>query len=203
VTVRVLLLCGSLQAASSNRAALDVVRTYLEAAGDVVVEDADDLAAVPPFSPEDRDDPAPAVARLRAQLGRADVVVIATPEYAGGLAGSVKNALDWIVGSGELYTKPVVVLSAGTTGGPYARRDLVQTLTWQGAHVVAELGIASPRTKADERGRFTDGPTLAALGQLAQHALDAPALPAGERLVRVRALVARFGIEPGHVAPVP
>ena len=201
--MRVLLLCGSLQAASSNRAALDVVRAQLAAGDDVAVEEADELAAVPPFTPEAGDDAAPAVARLRAQLGRADVVVIATPEYAGGLAGSVKNTLDWIVGSGELYAKPVVVLSAGTTGGPYARRDLVQTLTWQGAHVVAELGIASPRTKSDEHGRFTDGPTLAALRQLAQQALEAPSLPPEVRLARVRALVGGFGIESGHIAPVP
>jgi NAD(P)H-dependent FMN reductase len=44
----------------------------------------------------------------------AHVVLVATPEYAGAVAGAVKNAFDWLVGSGEMYRKPVAVLSAGT-----------------------------------------------------------------------------------------
>jgi NADPH-dependent FMN reductase len=52
-----------------------------------------------------------------------EAVLIAAPEYAGALAGTVKNALDWIVGSGELYAKPVAVMSAGATGRPFARQS--------------------------------------------------------------------------------
>ncbi len=47
------------------------------------------------------------------------------------------------------YRKPIGLVSAGTSGGYHARRALVQTLTWQGAHVVASLGIDAPRTKSD------------------------------------------------------
>ena len=67
----------------------------------------------------------------------------------------MKNAFDWLVGSGELYRKPVALLSAGTTGGFHARRMMAQTLTWQGAYVVAELGISSARTKL-EGGRLNE-----------------------------------------------
>jgi NAD(P)H-dependent FMN reductase len=42
----------------------------------------------------------------------------------------VKNAFDWLVGSGEMYRKPVAVLTAGTSGGQHARRMMAQTLTW-------------------------------------------------------------------------
>ena len=62
--------------------------------------------------------------RWRRRIAAADAVLIAAPEYAGALAGTIKNALDWIVGSGELYAKPVAVLSAGTTGGSFARQHL-------------------------------------------------------------------------------
>jgi NAD(P)H-dependent FMN reductase len=48
--------------------------------------------------------------------------------------------------------KPVAVVSAGTAGGPFARQMLIQTLTWQGAHVVAQIGIAAPRTKVQRGG---------------------------------------------------
>jgi NAD(P)H-dependent FMN reductase len=48
--VRVLLVCGSLQRASTNRAALDVARAALSASG-VEVSSFEDLAAIPPSSP--------------------------------------------------------------------------------------------------------------------------------------------------------
>ena len=70
------------------------------------------------------------------------------------MSGVLKNALDWLVGSGELYRKPVAVLSAATSGGLHARATTTRTLTWQGAHVIEELGIAGPRAKIDQ-GRVT------------------------------------------------
>src|SRR4051794_34805436 len=97
--VRVLLVCGSLQRASANRAALDIARAALSASG-VEVGAFEDLASIPPMNPDHGDDPGEAVLRWRAQLGAADAVLIAAPEYAGSVAGVVKNALDWIVGSG-------------------------------------------------------------------------------------------------------
>ena len=66
------------------------------------------------------------------------------------------------------------MISAGTTGGADARRQLIQTLTWPGAHVVGQLGIAAPRTKSDATGRYTDPTTIAEIKQLARLAADAP-----------------------------
>jgi len=195
-------MCGSLQSVSANRAALDVAASYLRQVDDVDVVEAEGLAAIPPFNPDWVTEPGGVVERFRDQIRGGDVVMIATPEYAGGLAGALKNALDWIVGSGELYSKPVVVLSAGTSGGVHARRDLIQTLTWQGAHVVGELGISAPRTKSDSHGRYTDSVTIAEIQRLAQIALEAPTLDADGRLKLVTAITSSAGIDPGHIAPV-
>ncbi len=68
------------------------------------------LDQLPYFRPDADGDPE--VTRLRQAVAAADVVWIATPEYAGGMPGALKNALDWLVGSGELYGKRIVVLSA-------------------------------------------------------------------------------------------
>src|SRR5271155_955083 len=98
---RVLLGCGSLQRASANRAALDVARAALSASG-VEVTAFEGLGSIAPLNPDRGDDPGKAVLAFRAQIGTVDAVLIAGPQYAGAIAGVVKNALDWIVGSGDL-----------------------------------------------------------------------------------------------------
>jgi len=198
--MQLLTVCGSLQVRSTNRAALDVVSEVAAAVG-ATLDDFNRLVEIPPFDPDRFDDPIEVIDDWRRRTAAADAVVVAAPEYAGALAGVVKNAFDWLVGSGELYRKPVAVLSAGTTGGEHARRMLAQTLTWQGAYVVAELGIASPRTKSDQQGRFTDEATLAALSALTSAALGAPLLGADELVNLATSVVESLGIDVVHVAP--
>src|SRR4029453_6006873 len=68
------------------------------------------LGLLPHFNPDldgEGATPPPAVADLRRLLAEADGVVISPPEYAPGVPGSLKNALDWIVSSGELTDKPL------------------------------------------------------------------------------------------------
>jgi chromate reductase, NAD(P)H dehydrogenase (quinone) len=105
----------------------------------------DTLADLPYFNPDlDGETPPPPVTELRASLGSADGVLIASPEYAHEMPGVLKNALDWLVRSGELYGKPVAVLCAAPSAerGHYAREALQRTLTAQGATVVASTTIA-------------------------------------------------------------
>ena len=135
--------------------------------------------------------------RIReAAIESVDGVLMAAPEYAGGLAGVVKNALDWLVGSGSLYHRLVGVMSTGTTGGEFAIEQLVRTVSWQGGLVVATLSIASPRTKQDEAGAFTDPATLTAIREWAATVVDAHDEPPSARLARVATIVAPLGIDP-------
>jgi NAD(P)H-dependent FMN reductase len=200
---RVLLVCGSLQRASANRAALDVARVSLSTSG-VEVTEFDGLASIPPLNPDRRDDPGEAVRAFRAQIGAADAVLIGAPEYAGAVAGVVKNALDWIVGSGDLYCKPVALLSAGTSGGVFARRDLVRTLSWQGAHVVASLGIeaASAKSVSDVDGsrRLIEPTTLKEIGALASCLVASVTQRPSERFITVMRLARDAGVEQGPLA---
>lgn len=198
IAVVLLLVCGSLQARSANAAVLDVVRARAVAAGSTVIDFAA-LREVPPFDPDRGDDPGDAVEALRGAIGAADAVVIAGPEYAGSLAGTVKNALDWVVGSGELYRKVVGVVSAGTTGGPHARAVLVRTLLWQGAHVVAGLGVEAPRTKSDAAGRIVDPATVGAIETLTDSVLAAPDRTPVDRIALVRAMAETAGVDPARV----
>jgi chromate reductase, NAD(P)H dehydrogenase (quinone) len=197
---RLLTVCGSLQRRSANRAALDAAIGVADAAG-AAVDAFDGLADLPAFDPDRADEAIAAVDDWRRLVGAADAVLVAAPEYAGAVAGAVKNAFDWLVGTGELYRTPVAVLSAGTSGGAHARRMLAQTLTWQGAYVVAEVGIAAPRTKSDEAGRLTDPATLAAIAAATRTLIDATARPAAEVAAQAASVVGALGIDADHVAP--
>ena len=171
------------------------------ASGRAVIDDFDRLAELPAFDADREDEQIPVVVDWQRRIDGADVVLVAAPEYAGGVAGAVKNAFDWLVGSGNLYRKPVGLISAGTSGGEHARRAMAQTLAWQGAYVVAEVGIAAPRTKSDEAGRFTDIPTLTSISGLTEALLAAPTTPAAHLAELAVRLLEAFGIDPSHVPP--
>ena len=99
----------------------------------------DGIRHLPLFNPDDNQgEPHVAVARLRTALREADALLIASPEYGHSLPGALKNAVDWVIGSGELYGK-VVAVTASTAGperGVRGLRALCDTLLAAGARVV-------------------------------------------------------------------
>ena len=156
--MRILAVSGSLQTGSTNAALLRVAGERVGAG--VEVARYDQLGEIPPFSPDI--DPAPAVIdRWRSLVRDADALLIATPEYAHGLPGVLKNALDWLVGSGDLYGKRVAILSAEPHAerAQHARADLERTLRAQGADVVSSETIAVP---TGVRGHESDDAGVAA-----------------------------------------
>jgi chromate reductase len=125
----ILAISGSLRGGSLNSAAL---RAAARAAARRGVEVAIDnsLGALPLFDPDLEEEPPEAVLRFRKACDRADAVLLAVPEYAFGIPGAFKNALDWTVGSGSLYRKPVAVLAVAPPGrGADVRRALERVLT--------------------------------------------------------------------------
>jgi len=118
---------------------------------------------LPLFSP-DLDGPdatIPAtVTALRQQVQAADAILFATPEYAYGIPGSLKNALDWLVSAGSLYGKPTGALSASPTaqGGDKAHASLLLTLTALGAALVPAAAFTVPmvRTRLNASGEVLD-----------------------------------------------
>jgi NAD(P)H-dependent FMN reductase len=161
--IRVLAICGSLRRRSSNAELLAALARA--APPNVTITLFDGLAALPAFSPDfDADGNTPAgVARFRRLLEAHDAVVISSPEYAHGMPGALKNALDWVVGSGELIAKPVAVVNA-STHATRAWRSLVDTLGVMSACVVEEASVTVP---VQGRGLDADGihadPALLAL----------------------------------------
>jgi chromate reductase len=161
MTVRVLLISGSLRRDSHNR---DLLLAAAELApGEVDIELWDGLKAVPPYDEDDDTDQAPvAVARLRAAIAGADAVLISTPEYNSSIPGQLKNAIDWAsrpLATNVLRNKPVAVIGAskGAFGAVWAQAELRKVLAATGARVTdAEVAVGHADRHFDPAGRLVD-----------------------------------------------
>ena len=144
--LKILALSGSLSSTWSNSALLRLVAQGAPLSYDVALfESLDDI---PHFSLDRDTEPALlAAAALRAKLRDADTLLIATPGYAGELPGALKNGLDWLVGSGELYEKRAVVVE--------------RSLRMQGAHVCDSFTVAVSRLRSDETLAMTANTVVA------------------------------------------
>jgi NAD(P)H-dependent FMN reductase len=90
------------------------------------------------------------VSELLGAVTAADAVVFCSPEYAGGLPGVLKNLLDWTVGGGELYEKPVAWLDVANPGrGAGARAQLQTVLGYVGANIVDAACCHVPVDRGD------------------------------------------------------
>ena len=140
-SLHLLLISGSLRSGSTNTA---VLRTVSEvAAPDVQTKLYEGMANLPHFNPDDdREGQAvhAAVADLRTQIAAADALLVCTPEYAGALPGALKNLLEWTVGDGGTYRKPISWINASgpatPTGGADAHDSLRKVLGYVHADVI-------------------------------------------------------------------
>lgn len=142
--MRILAVCGSLQAQSSNLTLLRAAEASAPPGVEVVVFDG--LRELPLFNPDVEALGAPdSVDRWRRALAGSDAVLVASPEYGHSLPGSLKNAIDWVIGSGELERK-IVAITAAVPGEERGRRGL-QALRDTLAAVRATIvgGVPIPR----------------------------------------------------------
>ena len=162
--MRILAVCGSLRAASSNAALLDAAAGI--APEGVSVERFAGIGELPHFNPDlDRegDVPPAAVARWRAALRECDAILLSSPEYVHGVPGALKNALDWIVSSGELSGKPLAQLD--TSRSHFATPQLREILTTMEARIVpdASLTLHLASNRVDASAILADARTSGAL----------------------------------------
>jgi NAD(P)H-dependent FMN reductase len=174
--VRVLAISGSLRRASSNSALIGAAHRV--APGVVEVSVFHGLAELPPFNPDLESDGTPEeIVTLRAKLRACDAVLISSPEYAHGVPGVLKNALDWVVGSGEFIDKPVALINTSTRA-TRAWASLAETLLVMSARVILDASITIP-----VQGRSLDADGIAGdsgLSALLRSSIETLAKAAGE-----------------------
>ncbi|MBT1702390.1 NADPH-dependent FMN reductase [Chryseosolibacter indicus] len=166
---RIVALSGSLKEQSSNAAILKIISAFVPQ--EIEYKIYNGIDKLPFFNPDlDNENVAEHLTSFRSVLGSAHGVIICTPEYAFGIPGVLKNALEWLVSSATLYEKPVVTISASPSaqGGDKAHESLRLVLTALGARLTddGQLTIPSLRNKIDQQGVVTDKNLLVDLENL-------------------------------------
>ena len=155
--MKILAISGSLR---SNSANTNILKNIGSIAGeDVYFEIFEGLEKFPHFNPGFDEDNI-VVSAFREKVQKSDAVIICTPEYAFGVPGVLKNALDWIVSTGELNDKPVAAISASplNSGGDKALASLLLTLTALGTikNEKSALSVPNIKHKLNAAGEITD-----------------------------------------------
>ncbi len=159
-TKKVIAVCGSTRERSTN---LNMIKAVADLAkGRFSVSVFEGLTEIPHFNPDiDDDNAGPQVAELRRQLREADGILICTPEYAMGVPGTLKNAIDWTVSSAEFLEKPTALITASSVGEK-GHASLLGTLKVISAKITDEtqLLVSHAKTKVNNDGRISDEMTL-------------------------------------------
>jgi len=163
---KVLAISGSTRSQSTN---LNYIKAVGALAAEVFsIEIYEGLSDIPAFNPdEDGDDPPASVTDFRNQLKEADGILICTPEYAMGVPGSLKNAIDWTVSSMEFSHKPVALITASLSGLK-GHAALLETLHVIEAKITAATGliISFAKTKISTDCVITNEAVLADVEKL-------------------------------------
>jgi chromate reductase, NAD(P)H dehydrogenase (quinone) len=138
--MKLLGISGSLRRVSTNTALL---RALAESAPTGVTLDISDLIGeLPIFNPDREGELTPAnVEALGHSIHEADGLVFACPEYAHGIPGGLKNALDWMVSRYEIPDKPALIVRASTRSD-YALAAIQEVLRTMSLRLKPEIGFS-------------------------------------------------------------
>lgn len=149
---------GSLRAASTNTALLRALAREMPPGATLDVYGG--LADLPLFNPDkEGEGTPPAVRHLISSIDRAAGVVISCPEYAHGIPGGLKNALDWLVSGPSAVGKPVMLVHASHRSlfARDALREVLRTMSFAVFHG-SELEVPLLGSKEEEFTAVLDDP---------------------------------------------
>jgi chromate reductase len=129
--MKFLCVAGSIRAASTNRALLHAMAADAPQGIDLAIYE--EVGRLPIFNPDDEGERTPAVVtRLIDAAISADGIIIACPEYAHGVPGGIKNALDWLVSGPAAVGKPAMLVHASPRSlfAREALREILKTMSF-------------------------------------------------------------------------
>lgn len=144
-SIKILALSGSLRAASYNTAAIEAVQILAPSNVEVTLSSIGDL---PLFNPDREGEHIPSLDKLVHSLRNSDGLIIASPEYAHGISGPMKNALYWLVSGVEFPYKPIMLINTSPRAS-HAQESLREVLRTMSGIVVEKACISIPLLSSD------------------------------------------------------
>ncbi|MDB4837903.1 NAD(P)H-dependent oxidoreductase [Marinomonas sp.] len=138
--ITILALSGSLRKMSLNTAALN---TLQKVAPDYVDISVFPLGDIPLFNPDREGGDIHVIEALKAQLRRSQGLIIASPEYAHGVTGVIKNTLDWLVSGDEFVDKPIMLINTSPRA-THAQASLKEILTTMSGRLIDRAHVTVP-----------------------------------------------------------
>jgi chromate reductase len=144
-----------------------------------VVFEVFDLEGIPLFDQDLEGEPPEIVKSFKAEIRRADALLISTPEYNYSVPGVLKNAIDWAsrpLKDNVFYGKCAALMGASTglLGTVRAQYHLRQCFVFLNVHTVnkPEVMIGHAPEKFDEQGNLIDERAKDLVLQLIQSLID-------------------------------
>ena len=149
-SIKLLALSGSLRKSSYNTAALKALELLAPSHIDISVGS---IANLPLFNPDREEENIPALENLKSALHESDGLIIASPEYAHGVSGPLKNALDWLVSGSEFPAMPIMLINTSPRAS-HAQTSLKEILATMSGNVIQKAHVAIPLlgSELDTRG---------------------------------------------------
>jgi chromate reductase, NAD(P)H dehydrogenase (quinone) len=138
---RILAISGSLRQISYNTAAIKALAAL--APSHIEVNVFEGIENLPLFNPDRENEVIEAVVMLKKSLQQADALIIASPEYAHGISGVMKNSLDWLVSGEEFINVPVALINTSPRAG-IAQKALREVINTMSGRIIEDASISIP-----------------------------------------------------------
>lgn len=139
-SINLLALSGSLRQSSYNTAAITALKFIAPQHIDITIGN---IGSLPLFNPDREDECIPAVESLKHSLAESDGLIIASPEYAHGISGPLKNALNWLVSGVEFPFKPIMLINTSPRAS-HAQDSLREILMTMSGIIVEKSCMSIP-----------------------------------------------------------
>lgn len=139
-SLQILALSGSLRKESYNTAAINALKVLAPSDVEIVIGEIGDL---PLFNPDRENEDIPSLLELKNSLNKSSGLILATPEYAHGISGPLKNALDWLVSGEEFPYKPIMLINTSPRAS-HAQASLREVLITMSGSLIERAHVSIP-----------------------------------------------------------
>lgn len=153
-TLQLLALSGSLRQKSYNSAALKALKVLAPESVEVIIGD---ISGLPLFNQDLESEHIAAVGQLKLALAQTSGLIIASPEYAHGISGPMKNALDWLVSGVEFPSTPIMLINTSPRAS-HAMLSLREVLHTMSGNIIEDASLSIPLlgSELDQAGILCD-----------------------------------------------